>query len=91
MFGRVVVGMMRGKTPPPVAEIERAEGEMEKGLVSRTGLGDDECPPLLELLLNSSMVKLVLGEGERCFGERDGERMARKPPLLEDEEGEAAE
>ena len=83
---------MRGKTPPLAAEMERAVGEIEKGLVSRTGLGVDEIPPLFELLLSSSMVKLVLGEGECRFGERDGERMARNPqPLPEDEEGETAE
>lgn len=55
---------------PPVEEREMVVGEMEKGLVSRTGLG----VVLLELLLSSSMVKLVLGEGELLFGERDGDR-----------------
>ena len=91
MFGRAVVGIMRGKTPPLAAEMEKAVGEIEKGLVSRTGLEVDEHPPLLELLLSSSMVKLVFGDGERCFGERDGEWMARNPLLLEFDEGEMAE
>lgn len=56
---------------PPVAERERVGGEIEKGLASNTGLVDVLL--VVELLLNSSMVKLVFGEGERCFGEKEGD------------------
>ena len=62
-----MVGITRGNTLLAV-EKERVVGEMEKGLVSGTGLVE-----VLELLLSSSMVKLVFGEGERCFGENEGE------------------
>lgn len=65
------MGIMRGNTPPVVADREMVVGEIENGLVSSTGLV--EALLLLELLLNSSMVKLVLGDGERCLGERDGD------------------
>ena len=88
----LVVGIIRGNTPPPWAEVmERVVGEIENGLASRMGLG--VLLLLLELLLSSSMVKLVLGEGERCLGEREGERRARNPgaPQGEWEEGEVAE
>ena len=88
------MGIIRGKTPglPVVAEMERAVGEIEeKGLASRTGLGVELL--LFELLLSSSIVKLVLGEGERRLGERDGECRAMKVPaaLGEWEDGETAE
>lgn len=57
---------------PPVVERERVVGDIEKGLVSRIGLVHDVLV-VVELLLSSSMVKLVFGEGERCFGENEGD------------------
>lgn len=58
---------------PPVVERERVVGDIEKGLVSRIGLVHIDALVVVELLLSSSMVKLVFGEGERCFGENEGD------------------
>ena len=76
---------MTGMNTPPVAERERAVGEIENGLVCRTGLVVELL--LVELLLNSSMVKFVFGEGERRFGEREGDPRDTRP----DDVGDAAE
>lgn len=83
------MGRTSGNTPPD-AENDMTEGETEKGLVSSTGLGV-ELVLLLALLLSSSIVKLVLGDGERRLGEREGERIATNPLLpgeLDDDAGE---
>ena len=80
-------GIIMGNTlpPPVVAERDNTLGEMENGLVSSTGLVDVLL--LAELLLSSSMVKLVLGEGELRFGESDGERRDVKPDEVGDTAG----
>ena len=81
MLGRVATG----KNTPPAVERERAVGEIENGLVCSTGLVVELL--LVELLLSSSMVKLVLGEGERRLGEREGDPRDTRP----DDVGDAAE
>lgn len=76
-----MAGMNKG---PPVVERERVVGDIEKGLVSRIGLVHIDVLVAVELLLSSSMVKLVFGEGERCFGENEGDPRDTRPEEVGD-------